>query len=177
VPDLGTPYFRRVLAGFAPAAVRVRVIPYSYTLSETAVAGLGALARHLLGDACQLALRPSVEFGSERSAADGLTRREDDVPLTLAVFNAAATPENENHGLFLDTLRAALDTTLAVAIDVGPYRARLGTQAGAAERIEQRLHAWQSFAAQRGLAAVCLDLAEPDLAAAESSLAPALAAD
>lgn len=172
--DLGTAYFRRVLAAFAPSSARVRVIPYSYTLDEPAVRGLNGLARHLLGDATQLALRPSVEFGAEASAAEGLARREDDLPLTLAVFNAAATPENENHGRFLDTLKAALDTSLAVVVDTAPYRRRLGAQSGANERMDERCQAWNGFAAQRGVPVACIDLTAPQLSRAEADLAAAL---
>jgi hypothetical protein len=173
--DLGTAYFRRVLASFAPSSARVRVIPYSYTLDESGVAGLNALGRHLLGDATQLALRPSVEFGGENGAADGLARREADLPLTLAVFNAAATPENENHGLFLDTLKAALDTPLAVVVDTSPYQRRLGAQPGAKERLNERCQSWTRFAAQRGLAVACIDFTAPELGRAETDLAAALA--
>ncbi len=172
--DFGTPYFRRVLASFAPSSARVRVVPYSYTLDESAVAGLHGLARHLFGDATQLALRPSVDFGAESSAAEGLARREDDLPLTLAVFNAAATPENENHGRFLDTLKSALDTPLAVVVDTAPYRLRLGGQSGANARVDERCHAWNGFAVQRGLPIACIDFTVPDLGRAESDLAAAL---
>lgn len=172
--DLGEPYFRRVLAAFAPSRARLRVAPYSYTLDEMAVAGLHALARHLLGDATELALRPSTEYGNEAAAADGLPRNETDVPLTLAVFNAAATPEPENHGRFLDTLRAGTEGSLAVVIDTATYRRRLGAQAGAEGRLSERCHAWRTFAESHGLAAACVDLATPDSAAAERDLAAAL---
>lgn len=172
--DLSTPYFRRLLAIFAPDNARVRVAPYSTTLSEAAVAGLGALARHLLGEPTQLALRPSTDFGNEASAAAGLSRREADVPLTLAVFSAAAIPENENHGLFLDTLRSALDTPLALLVDTGPYAARLGTDAAARQRLAERLDAWRGFARQRELAVSFVDLAAPDAGQVERDLAPLL---
>ena len=47
--------------GFAPSSARVRVVPYSYTLDEARSRPVSnALARHLLGDATQLALRPSI---------------------------------------------------------------------------------------------------------------------
>jgi hypothetical protein len=172
--DLGEPYFRRVLAAFAPSRARLRVAPYSTTLDEAAVSGLQALARHLLGDATELALRPSTAYGEEERAGLGLPRNETDVPLTLAVFNAAATPEAENHGRFLDNLRAALETPLAVVIDTTAYRRRLGVQAGAEARLGERCNAWRTFADSRGLPAACVDLATPDVAAAERDLAPAL---
>jgi hypothetical protein len=150
------------------------VAPYSYTFDEAAVSGLHALARHLLGDATELALRPSTEYGNEETAAHGLPRSEADVPLTLAVFNAAATPESENHGRFLDTLRAAIDSPLAVVIDTAAYRRRLGAQAGAEARLNERCSAWRTFVESHGLTVACVDLATPDIAAAERDLAAAL---
>jgi len=172
--DLGSPYFRRLLASFEPTNVRVRVAPFSYTLTEGAVAGLSALAHHMLGETTQLALRPSTPFGEEETAAQDIVRHEDDVPLTLAVFSAASAPEQENHGKFLDTLREATAAQVAVVVDTGPYRQRLGTQAGAAERTEERCQAWRAFAKNRNLAVACIDLTAPDLARAESDLASAL---
>jgi hypothetical protein len=173
--DLGTPYFRRLLATFTTHSARVRVLPYSYTLDEAAVAGLNAVARHLFGDATQLALRPSIALGAEDTAARDLPRQEVDVPLMLAVFNAATTPEQENHGRFLDALRRASDTPLAVLVDLEPYRRRLGMMGGAAERLQERCRAWQAFAADRGLSAVCIDLSAPELGRIEAELQPALA--
>ena len=172
--DLGEPYFRRVLAAFAPSRARLRVAPYSYTLDEAAVSGLNVLARHLLGDATELALRASTEYGAEDTAAQGVPRNEGDVPLTLAVFNAASTPEAENHGRFLDLLRAAVETPLAVVVDTEPYRRRLGAQAGADERLHERCYGWRSFVESRGLPVACVDLSAPDVDAAERDLAPAL---
>jgi hypothetical protein len=172
--DLGTPYFRRVLAAFTPSTARVRAAPFSYTLGEDAVAGLNALARHLLGETTQLALRSSTQFGEEDAAGNSLPRHEADVALTLAVFNAASTPEHENHGRFLDALRAATEMQLAILVDTAPYRQRLGAQAGTAERMEERCRAWQAFAANRNLPLACVDLSSPDLRRAEAALAPAL---
>jgi len=170
--DLNAPYFRRLLGHFAPSAARVRVIPYSTTLDETGVAGLESVARHLFGDATRLALRPSIAFGGEDDAARGLARSEPDVPLTLAVFSAAATPEQENHGRFLDALRGAIDAPLALVLDTGSYRRKLGPAAN--DRVRERVAAWRAFAATRGLAFTDLDLATPDLRNAERELAPVL---
>jgi len=173
--DLAASYFRRVLGGFAPSAARVRVVPYSTTLDEAAVVGLEALARHLFGDAARLALRPTVAFGDEDAAAHGLARREADVPLTLAVFSASATPEQENHGRFLDTLRQSIDTPIAIVLDTGAYARRLGL--GTEERLRERSAAWRAFAAERGVPFAHVDLAAPDLRQVERSLEPALGAD
>ena len=150
----------------------MRVVPYSTTLDEAAVAGLEALARHLFGDAARLALRPTVIFGDEEAAARGLARREADIPLTVAVFSASATPEQENHGRFLDTLRQSIDTPIAIVLDTGAYARRLGL--GAEERLHERSVAWRAFAAERGMPLADIDLAAPNLQQAERSLEPVL---
>jgi hypothetical protein len=157
-----------------PIPPEIRIAPYSYTLDEGAVAGLNAVARHLFGATTQLALRPSTEFGAEETAAAGMPRREDDVTLLLAVFNASSIPENENHGRFIETLSGASDTPLALLADLGPYRRRLGTQAGADQRLDERRRAWQAFARERGMPVACIDLAAPDLGRAEAEIAQAL---
>ena len=99
------------------------------------------------------------------------------MPLTIALFSLAATPEGENHGAFIDALRAALaegrKSQFAVIVDEAGYRRRLGAQA--TERVAERRQAWQSFCAARGLAVACVDLSEPDLASVERELAAALA--
>ena len=117
---------------------------------------------------------PAPSTVTEEAAAHGLPRSEADVPLTLAVFNAAATPEPENHGRFLDTLKAAIESPFAVVIDTATYRQRLGAQAGAAARLGERCNAWRAFVESHGLPSACVDLATPDIATAERDLAPAL---
>jgi hypothetical protein len=171
--DLGEPYFRRVLAPFAPTRARLRVAPYSYSLDTVAVSGLTAVARHLFGDTTDLAMQTSVDYGSEAAAAVPAAVAADDVSLALAVFNAAATPEAENHGRFLEALRAAAGVPLAVVVDTAPYRRRLGAQP---DRLAERCTAWQAFVAARGLPVACIDLEAPDLAQAERALAPAFGA-
>ncbi len=169
--DLAEPYFRRVLATFAPARARLRAVPYSYSIDTPAVNGLTALARRLLGDTTELALEASVDYGNEDAATLLRPAEADDVPLALALFNAASTPESENHGRFLDRLRAAAGVPLAVVVDTAPYRRRIGTQS---ERLAERCRAWETFVASRGVPMACVDLDAPDLPAAERALAPAL---
>jgi hypothetical protein len=184
--DLDAPYFRRLLGPLRSGEVRLRVVPYSYTVDEAAALGLRAVAQRLLGDGATLALAPSVAYGEEARAAAGLVAGDPQVPLTLALFSLAATPEAENHGEFLDVLARGLAppsaassagaAALAVLVDEGPYRRRLGTAAGsgAAARLEERRQAWQAFAATRGLALACIDLAAPDLDGLERRVEPLL---
>ncbi|MCC6172234.1 MAG: DUF2868 domain-containing protein, partial [Gammaproteobacteria bacterium] len=172
---LETPYFRRLLGPFLRGESRLRVVPFSYHVDEAATAGLREVARTLLGDDAQLLLAASVPYGEEAHAAADLAAADGAVPLTLALFSLAATPEVENHGRFLETLRAAggVRHGLGLLLDEGPYRRRLGAEA--TTRLAERRATWEAFGAARGLPVACTDLAAPDLAGLERRLAPALA--
>lgn len=177
---LDGPYFRRLLGGFGRGGSRLRVVPYSHTVDEPATAVLRALAQRLFGDDATLALAPTVPYGDEARAAAGLVPGDAGVPLSLALFSLAATPEVENHGAFLDALRAgAAPGAFAVLLDSGGLQRRFGAQAPA--RIAERLASWRALAAARGLVVAAADLGAPaddlpKLAALEGELEPALAA-
>jgi len=175
--DMSEPYFRRLAGSFTVGAARLRVIPYSYTVDEAAIGGLRAVAVALLGDDADLVLHPTITFGAETSVPQTLTGAEPKVALTLALFSLAATPENENHGAFLKALRnASAATRLAVLIDESGYRRRLGVQAGADARLEERRAAWRYFCRALELDTAFVDLPAPDLPALQSDLERVLAA-
>jgi hypothetical protein len=173
---LDEPYFRRLLGGFSPERTQLRVVPYSYTLDESSLRGLRAATQALLGDHSDLAMRPSVAFGQEAAATAGLDLGDRAVGLTVALFSLASTPEHENHGAFLDTLRDAVRAPLLALVDEGPYKRRLGDQPAARDRLAERRHAWSAFGSARRVDIAFVDLAEPDLAQlerdAEHVLAP-----
>lgn len=172
--DLETPYFRRLLAPFLGTSPCLRVLPYSHAPDDRARDGLATLARALLGEAAQVDVLAGVAYGEEDRAAAVLEGAgASPASLVLALFNLAATPEVENHGRFLEALRAAGGAPLAVLVDAGPYARRLGSEAGA--RLEERGRSWRAFAAARGLRCACVDLAAPPLAELERELGPALA--
>jgi len=172
--DIGDPYFRRLLAGFVTRPARLRVIPYSMTVDETMTSALRAIARRLLGDDADVVVLGTVAYGDEDNAVKSVNAADADVPLTVALFTLAATPENENHGAFVHALRAALGARFAALVDESSYRQRLGAQAGA-ERIAERCNAWRSFGAAHGVVVSCVDLATADLAQVERDLHDALA--
>ena len=55
-------------------------------------------------------------------------------------------------------------------MDEGPYRARLGAQAGAETRIAERKQARTGLAATRGMQPVFVDLSLPQLTTAQREL-------
>ena len=174
--DMSEPYFRRLAGAFVAGSARLRVIPYSYTVDEAAMSGLRAAAVALLGDDADVALHPTVTFGAEDSVNQIVTSAGSNVALTLALFSLAATPENENHGAFLKALRAASPSArLAVLIDESGYRRRLGLQAGADARLEERRNAWRYFCRALEFDAAFADLSGPDLVALQRDLERVLA--
>jgi hypothetical protein len=175
--DLSAPYFRRVLSHFGGTVARVRVVPFSYTLDAAAIDRLRTVVQQLLGESAELDLHPSISYGDEARAGDALPVDADGrsgLALDLALFNLAATPEQENHGAFLDRLRPTLPAVHALLVDEAPYRQRLGAQAGSAARLTERRAAWRAFAASRDWPIAFVDLAAPDLAQVERDLGPLL---
>jgi hypothetical protein len=176
--NLTAPYFRRLIGSFDGAAACVRVLPFSYTPDSSAADGLQAIARRLLGDRTQVDLRPSIPFGEEARAAQDLaaTTHSPAAPIALdiALCSLAATPEHENHGAFLDTLRPETSAARVLLVDEGPYRRRLGAQAGSEVRLDERRNAWRAFAASHDWPIVLADLAAPDEMKVERDLGPLL---
>jgi hypothetical protein len=163
-------YFRRLLSGWREAPARVEVMTYAYTPVADAKQGLERLAAAMFGDDVQVHWARSVAFGDEETLGATPDRSQPAADMVVALFNLAATPETENHGVFLDRLKTRAPGRLAALVDEGPYRSRLGAQAGAASRLAQRRQAWSAFAQTRGLRAVFIDLSLPELTAAQREL-------
>ena len=175
--DMTQPYFRRLAGSLAAASARLRIVPYSFTVDEAALSGLRKLAVALLGDDAEVTLDPAVAFGAEDSVRQTMAGADSPAPLTLALFNLAATPENENHGAFVKALRGtSAATRLAALIDESSYRRRIGEHAGAEARLDERRSAWRYFCRALELDTAFIDLSAPDLPATERDLEPVLAA-
>ena len=94
--------------------------------------------------------------------------------LSAALFNLAATPEHENHGAYLDCLRAATGPRLVALVDEASYKRRLGDAPAARERLAERRSAWSSFCSAHNVHVAFVDLASPDLAQLERDIEPLL---
>ncbi|KRE21874.1 DUF2868 domain-containing protein [Agromyces sp. Soil535] len=174
-PPLDEPYYRRLVAGWVGEPTRVRVIPYSYTLTPEARAGLEAILARAYGNAAATIDAP-VGWGDDEwlsPATDAAGTPEIRMPL----FSLTATPEDVAHGAFLATLgaggRAAASGPTVVLVDESAFLARWDDDAA---RREERRAVWRELIEAHGGVAVFVDLAEPDLAAAEAQLADAASA-
>lgn len=183
--DLAQPYFRRLLGALDDRRDVLRAIPFSMTLGPRQRDGLERIVYHLWGERSTIRLESPVRYddgvnGAGRVAESGLAGNPShgvaaaddgsDITLTLALCSLAATPERENHGRFLDDLRAGGGTPLLL-VDTGGYTRRLGSMAGAASRLDERCGTWRAFADSHRWPVLFADLEAPDLAATEQALA------
>lgn len=180
---LDEPYYRRLVAAWVGEPARVRVIPYSYTLTPEARAGLEAVLARAFGNAAPTIDAP-VAWGDdvEQSQATDAAGRgfADAGEIRLPLFSLTATPEEDAHGVFLAALggggggaagrgAAASGTTVAL-VDESGFLARWGDDA---HRRDERRAAWRELLEAHGSVAVFVDFGDPDLAAAEAELAAA----
>ena len=180
---LAEPYYRRLVSAYLGGPGRVRVIPYSYTVTDEAHAGIDAVLARAYGGAAAI-VDPPIGWGDDEALlglASTASKRavSGDVAaaaVMLPLFNLAATPEPEAHGAFLDVLARGAGTghPLIALIDETGFLARWPDDDS---RIAGRREAWRDFVAQHDAVAVFVDLAAPDLAAAEADLAAASALD
>jgi hypothetical protein len=164
--DLDQPYFRQLRGKMGGPPGVLRVLPYSFTLDEARDRGLANVAVMLLGEQARVMLRPSSGYGDEPVDALGEAALSDPaISLTAVLFNLAATPENENHGAFLDHLLRAsprgASRTIAVLVDESSLLERLATQAGGRSRVDERIALWQEFCAHHRATATIVNLLEP----------------
>jgi hypothetical protein len=178
---LDEPYYRRLVAAWVGEPTRVRVIPYSYTLTPEARAGLEAILARAYGNAAATIDAPvgwgDDEWLSPATDASG-TGSAGAVEIRLPLFNLTATPEEDAHGAFLKQLgagggRAAASGTTVVLVDESAFVVRWG---GGDSRREERRAVWRELIEDHGGVPVFVDLADPDLAAAEAQLADAASA-
>jgi len=163
--DLDDPYFQRLLRGFQSGPVAVDVVPYSFALPAPGMASLDKLLARALGASVTTRLAPAVAYGDEEAMPElrsGST--------VVALFNAAATPEREAQGRFLANLADAR-RSLVVVVDEAAVNERWG---GDPARRDARRELWREFARGAAHALVFVDLANPDLDAAEAAFDAAL---
>jgi cytochrome c biogenesis protein CcdA len=183
--SLDEPYFQRLLRHRQGGAARVQVLPYAQAPTPASEQGLRALFAQVFGDAAQVHIAPVVAFGAEDDAP-GAAPIPPGSTAVAALFDLTATPEAENQGRFVESLlQAAPAAAVAAAaaagspsppavlmlIDEAAFVKRFGA---AGERIVQRREAWRALAATLGAAPVFVNLAVPDLPAAEAALQAAL---
>lgn len=165
---LDDPYFRGLGRALRDEPAKVRVAPYGLQLSPQAALNLNALFARALGARTSLTVAATTAFGAEdeidaSALAAGAT-------LVVPLFAAAATPEPENHGVFVDKLAGAASQAQVLAlVDESGFRSRLGEV-----RLDERRALWRAALDERRVPALFVDLEQPDLVAAEAALRAAV---
>ena len=168
---LDEPYYRALVRSVREEPVIARLVPYSVQLSPQATLNLNSLFTQSLGTRTTVSVAPATSFGGE----DDIDPREiaGDATLLAALFALTATPEAENHGAFIDRLRAAVPAhPLLALVDEAAFRRQFGTT----PRLDERRALWRRFAVERGVPILFVDLEQPDLPAARQRLRDALQA-
>jgi uncharacterized protein DUF2868 len=168
---LDEPYFARLLRGFRGGSVRVDVVPYSYTMSAAAAAGLERLLRSAFGTNAALTIRSPIAYGGEDALA--ANTHVDASGYVIALFNATATPERETHGAFLGALAAMSGAggTLLALIDIASFRERWAAEP---KRLDERRASWRALCEERRIGCVFAELGATVPADAVASLERAL---
>ena len=161
--DLGQPYFRRLTQSVGPAVpAALQVLPYSFTIDEVRNKGLTTVARMLLGEQAHLVLRSSTPYGEDwQDVAVGDPLNRTDVAHTFALFNLSATPEKENHGVFLEQILCAGVRGFSAMIDESAYLERVGAQSGGAVRVRERIALWRQFCEFHHVPSCIVNLVDP----------------
>lgn len=148
--DLNQPYFQHlaIAAGGEPGLLRV--LPYSLTVDEARSKGLDTVAQEMLGEQARVRLLPPAAYGSEApplEAGEGVTN--------AVLFGIAATPEQENHGVFLAALGRG--RRLVALLDQSALAARTD-----ASRLRERIDLWRDFCILHGAEPKVVDLLAPE---------------
>jgi len=128
--------------------------PYSYEPSPESVAGLKTLLAATLGGVIGLEMRSAIAYGEEEKIAASSD-------WNVLLLNLASTPETENHGLVISTLRdstARSGLPLLIVVDAAPYAARMKGDASFDQRVRERRELWTRFVGGYGLRACVVDL-------------------
>jgi hypothetical protein len=168
---LHEPYFQQQLRHLRSGPARVRLAPHAQAPQAQATLALRSICARVWGESVQLDVDPVAGYGDEEQAPHPAAGAEPDA--VIALFDMAATPEDEQQGRFVRRLVAALPPSvpLLLVVDEAGFGARFATLE---QRMTQRRAAWAAFARGFGTAAVVLDLSAPDLAVADRLLQAAL---
>jgi hypothetical protein len=160
------PYFQRLLRGFSASPVRVRVIPFSYSIPEAVRTGLESIMARSFGGSAVLMLDPPMRWDDDGSAVQRMTSSGQGP--VIALFNLTATPEKEVHGAFIKALkdRFRAGHALIAVVDESAFQSRWP---GDETRIAQRRVVWSELLSAHRMNVIYTNLVAPDLQAVDTA--------
>ena len=169
---LDEPYFQHLLRGFRGGPVRVRVVPFSYTIPAAAQTGLETIVARAFGGSAALVIEPPLHWDDDASALQRMAASG--AGTIIALFNLTATPEEEVHGPLVDAFKAHFHAghTLIAVVDASGFLARWPAEES---RQAQRRKAWDELLAAHRLPVIHANLVAPDLQAIDADIDAAFA--
>lgn len=178
IPGRENFYVRRLLRAREGGGGAIRITPYAYTPDAASLSALEHILRQALGDRIVVQIDPPVLYGAE----DEWLKREarmNDLDLHIALFSMTATPENENHGAFLQGLQQRHKTggtgvKIGAIVDEAPFAKHFAGQAGAGDRLAARAKSWETMVQPIGVNLLRFDLSSADNAVVSEAIESAL---
>jgi hypothetical protein len=161
-----TAYARRALGATArgTTSYTVQVVPYACEANPSMLGRLRAALEARLQGNVVLEPRATLAYGDEAEAATRFLATEDQsFDANVLLLNLAATPEAENHGVTLRSIRDQTERSraaplLIVALDESAFASRFARDSALAHRLDERRSLWRDFVAGYGLEAWFVDL-------------------
>ena len=165
---LGHAYYQRLLHAWREGTAQVVALPYSFDVNANGRDGLAKLMARVFDAGVDVEWRATTTYG-------------DDAPIELpgalagavAIFNLAATPEPENHGAFVDAIRARIapHVPLIAIVDTTDFVDRFAANP---RRVAEREAAWRQMLEPHHAEPLFVRLADPDLREAGATLSTRL---
>lgn len=157
--SLDDSYYRGLLRVQRGQATQVRVLPYGLSLGSRAQQNLSNILILAFDDAPTIEFAATTPLGAEDdlgSLAPGLAHATH----LAAVFDMTATPETENHGVFLSALQAAVKQPVIVVVNESGFAHRFRDYP---QRLTERRNAWTQFSQSLGKRPLFFDLEDPQI--------------
>lgn len=169
---LNEPYFQHLLRGFRGGPVRVRVVPFSFTIPAAAQTGLELIVARAFGGSAALVIEPPLHWDDDAGALQRIAASGQG-PI-IALFNLTATPEEEVHGPLVEAFKTYFHAghAMIAVVDASGFLARWPDEKS---RQAQRRKSWDELLAAHRLPVVHANLAAPDLPEIDAAIDAAFA--
>lgn len=167
-------YFRRLLARRSGEPAQVRVIPYGYTPDQQVKAALAEVLTEAFEGPVKTQFEETVPYGEEDTYAPDAAATVPDWIVVL--FNMTATPEAENHGVFVKRVQESMGRAphVLAVVNESSYRERLAGQPDMESRLTERRAGWESVMREHGVPVIAIDIDRNDVSAAAKAIEDAM---
>jgi hypothetical protein len=168
--SLDEQYYRSLLRSQRGESTQVCVLPYAKALASGTAENLRRTLELAFDNSPQVAFATTTPMGGEDDLS-GLRANLAHATHLVALFDMTATPEAENHGVFLSALAAATQVPVIIVVDESGFASRFREYP---QRLAERREAWTTFARSIHKSPLFFDLSSPQMAPSVSALRSAI---